>query len=188
MTSQYAHRTESPATTVAQVLRSLLLHPKEMLLGRWNWKAAILASVLRGLIFFVATLKAGWHAAVGAMLVECAYRAVTSGFWGAITQAFKGAEPGWLANLAVLILVPLLAHGLQLIVHLASGTKRLWASMLSSIALTVVSTLFNLYAMRHGALLVGPESRGFGSDLSRLPKLIIGFLAAGPRLLFRLFE
>ena len=173
--------------SVAEVLRALLFHPREWLLEQWNWKAAVLASVLRSAIFFFATLKAGWHAASAAMLLEFCYRALTSGFWGAIAQAFEDARPIWLATLAALILVPLLSHTLELLLHLLEGTPRLWAGMLTSILFTVLSTLFNLYAMRRGALLVGAEDRGFASDLRRMPLLIAGFVAAGPRLLWRFF-
>jgi hypothetical protein len=161
-----------------------MLHP-QWLLQHWNWKAAVLASVLRGTIFFVSTLKSGLHAAAAAMLVECSYRALTSGFWGAITQALQPAEPAWLATVAALILIPLLAHGLQLLIHLVEGTPRLWIGMLTSVLFTVISTLFNLYAMRRGAMLVGTKSRSFASDMLRMPRLIAGFIAAGPRFMWR---
>ena len=170
---------------VSDVLRGFVLHPKEWLLRRWNWKAAILASVLRGVIFFASNWRAGWRAASAAMAVEFAYRAVTSGFWGAMTQAFEGAEPAWLATLSALLVIPLVSHALELLVHLLEGTPRLWASMLSSIVFTALSTLFNLYAMRRGAFLVGAKGRGFGSDLRALPKLIAGFGAAVPRAILR---
>jgi hypothetical protein len=60
--------------------------------------------------------------------------------------------------------------------------------MLSSVVFTTLSTLFNLYAMRRGALLVGGQGRGFGSDLRALPGLIGGFLVAGPKALLRLMD
>ena len=162
----------------------MLFHPHEWLLQRWNWKAAILASVLRAAIFFVSHLKAGRHAAVTAMLVEFFYRALTSGFWGAITQAFEGAEPPWLAAASALLLIPLLSHSLELLLLLLEHSSRLWPSLLSSLLFTALSTSFNLYAMRRGALLVGSEGRSFKSDLRRMPRLIAGFVAAGPKALF----
>ncbi|HEX4169535.1 MAG TPA: hypothetical protein VHZ55_29075 [Bryobacteraceae bacterium] len=170
---------------MAEVLGGLALHPREWLIQKWNWKAAALASVLRGVIFFISNLRAGWHAATAAMLVEFGYRAVTSGFWGAITQAFEGAEPAWLATLSALIVIPLLSHALELLVHLMERTPQLWTSMLSSLIFTAIATLFNLYAMRRGALLVGSEARGFRSDLREMPRLIGGFIIAGPRALLR---
>jgi hypothetical protein len=45
--------------------------------------------------------------------------------------------------------------------------------------------LFNLYAMRRGALVVGAEAPSIGADLRRVPRLIAGFIAAGPLFIFR---
>jgi hypothetical protein len=45
---------------------------------------------------------------------------------------------------------------------------------------TVVSTLFNFYAMRRGALAVGRDTPSMLDDLRAMPRLITGFLAAVP--------
>jgi hypothetical protein len=110
-------RKPAPGMEVADVWHGMILNPREWLIRRWNWKAAVLASVLRSVIFFSSNFKAGWRAAGAAMVVEFGYRALTSGFWGAMTQAFESAKPAWLATLSALLVIPLLSHGLELLVH-----------------------------------------------------------------------
>jgi hypothetical protein len=55
-------------------------------------------------------------------------------------------------------------------------------SILTSICFTQISNLFNLYAMRKGALIVGTEARPLGEDMMRVPSLIGGFLLVLPRM------
>jgi len=130
----------------------------------------------------------GLESASAAMLVEFLYRALTAGFYGAITQAFRKAEPAWAAGFAVLGLLPIISHSLELTVHLLRGTPKIITSLTASICFTVVSTLFNLYAMRRGALVVGAEGRPLTADLKMMPRLICGFLAAGPASLRKLIH
>ena len=163
-------------TTVAGVLRSIVFEPRRMLLEKWNWKSALFSSAIRALIFLFSNLAAGWRAASGAMLAEFIYRAVTAGFYGALTQAFRECEPPWAANLAVMLLLPLASHSIELMVHLARGTPRIITSISVSVIFTAISTLFNLYAMRRGALVVGEGCGSVASDLARMPELIGGFL------------
>ena len=93
--------------TPAQALADLITRPGELLVRRWNWKAAFSSSIIRALIFFFANVAAGWHAAAGAMLAEYLYRAATSGFYGAITQHISEAEPEWQAAIAAMLILPL---------------------------------------------------------------------------------
>jgi hypothetical protein len=171
--------------TVFRVMRSLVANPGHLLIERWNWKAALFSATLRALLFLLANLTAGWKAATAAMLVEFLYRAVTAGFYGSITQAFREAEPAWAAGLAVLVLLPVLSHSIELTLHLLRGTPKIITSLTASICFTLVSTLFNLYAMRRGALVVGAEGGSVIADLRRMPHLICGFLAAGPKFILR---
>lgn len=147
-----------------------------------------MSSLIRAAIFFFTNLSAGWHAAIGAMLAELALRSLTSGFYGAITEALASARPAWAAMAAAMVLLPLLAHSLELLVHWLRHTPNLALSILSSVAFTVISTAFNFYAMRRGALLVGHGSRPIREDLSRIPGLILEFILAGPRWIFRKFQ
>lgn len=174
-----------PAVTVLDVLRRLGTQPGEALIRNWNWKSSLFSSVLRALVFLCANLTAGWRAATGAMLAEFVYRAITAGFYGAITQAFRTAEPAWAAGVVVMILLPLVSHSLEIAIHILRGTPKIVTSIAASVCFTVVSTLFHLYAVRRGALVVESGSDSLGSDLKRLPRLIAGFVSQVPTYLYR---
>jgi hypothetical protein len=163
---------------VGQVLREIIRHPVARVGRCWNWKSALLSSAFRAQIFFVANLGAGLDAARAAMLTEFVFRALTAGFYGALTQNFRHATPRWLATVTALILLPVATHSIELLVHWLRGTERLAASIALSALFTVISTLFNLFAMRHGVLIVG-EGRGtLLSDLRQMPRLIVLFVAS----------
>jgi hypothetical protein len=171
------------APTVGAVFKQLATNPGPLLIRRWNWKSAILSSLFRAAIFFFANLVAGWHAALGALLAELALRAATSGFYGAITEAFSEARPVWAAMAAAMVFLPLANHSLEFLVHWLRGTPKLGVSITASIIFTALSTSFNLYVMRHGVLTVGGESKSLREDLARLLPLAGQFLLAGPRVL-----
>jgi hypothetical protein len=176
----------SPVTPF-QVLFRLFTHPSEYLIRRWNWKAALFSSTMRACIFFFTNLTAGWRAASGAMLAEFLYRAVTTGFYGAITQAFREAKPPWLAMLVATIFLPVFSHSLELCVHLLRGTPKLFTSILASVIFTVLSTLFMLYAMRRGSFVVGSDARSLDHDIRQIPRILAGFLWAGPSAAIKFF-
>ena len=177
------HAHDSPS--VAAVLEELVRHPARLLIQRWNWKAAVLSSLLRAAIFFFTNLVAGWHAAVGALIAELALRTATSGFYGAITEAFSEAQPAWAAMAVALIVLPLANHSLEFLVHWLRGTPKLGLSMTASVMFTAVSTSFNLYVMRHGVLTVGGKSKSLLEDLGLLLPLLGQFLLAVPRAIVR---
>jgi hypothetical protein len=179
-------RVNSPGCqTVGAVLKSLALHPIDHLIRRWNWKSALLSSLLRGALFFSTNLVAGWHAALGALVAEFVFRSVTSGFYGSITEAFRKARPAWVATATAIVLLPVVSHTLEFFVHWLRGTPKLALSIGVSIAFTAVSTAFNLYAMRRGVLIVGGGRRSLGHDLRLIPGLIVSFIMAGPRSIAR---
>jgi hypothetical protein len=156
-----------------------------MLLRRWNWKSAIFSSLIRAAIFFFANLTAGWRAATGAMVAEFLYRGISAGFYGALTQAFREVEPEWAAAIAVSLLLPISSHTIELIVHFLRHTPNLVASISASACCTVISTSFNQYAMRRGALVVGMGARSVAADMKQVPALIAGFVISGPVALYR---
>jgi hypothetical protein len=91
-----------------------------------------------------------------------------------------------------MVLVPAIAHSVEFTVHFLAGTPVLKASIAASVAFSVLSTLFNLFAMRRGVLVVGTRSGSLAQDLRRLPAISAQFLMAGPlamrRAILRVFE
>lgn len=162
--------------SVGRVLLLVGRHPWRYVARRWNYKSAAMSSLFRAVLFFVVNLTAGMAAAIGAMTTEFVFRFMTAGFYGALTQAFRRAEPEPAATLAVMVLLPLVGHSLELAIHWSRGTPRLAESILASVALTAISTAFNLFAMRRGALIIGDGSRSLWHDLTHMPALFHSFL------------
>jgi len=163
-------------------MRWACAHPVELFIRRWNWKSALFSALFRGGIFFTVNLKAGWRAAVGAMLAEFAWRTATSGGWGAVTQMLRKVKPEWQAVLGAMLFVPAVSHSIEFTIHYTRGTPMLARSIITSICFTQISNLFNLYAMHKGALIVGADARPLGEDMRRVPSLIGGFLLVLPRM------
>jgi hypothetical protein len=178
--------TTLPPVSVAEALADLLLNPWRRLLLRWNWKTALLSACARGTIFFVANLGAGLGAAIGAMGVEAALFATLAGFYGALAQAFRRARPAWAATMTVMALAPAANHTLEYLMHYANGTKRIAAGVVASISLSILSAMFNLFAMRRGVLIVGDEKASLMDDLRRMPRVVFDFVMTIPRALWKL--
>ncbi|OGF59569.1 MAG: hypothetical protein A2Y62_03795 [Candidatus Fischerbacteria bacterium RBG_13_37_8] len=171
--------------SVGEAFLHLLKHPYIHLIQRWNWKAALLSSIFRAIIFFFTNIVAGFAAAMSAMIVEFAYRGVTAGFYGALTQVFRKARPAWFASITVMIFVPAISHIAEFLVHLINGTKKLGTSIIASVAFSVLSTLFNFYAMRRGVLIVGDQNFSLKEDMRRMPRIIAGFLLDIPIAIYK---
>ncbi len=144
-----------------------------------------MSAAYRAPIFFFTSLKAGWRGAVAAMVAETAFRALTSGFWGAFTQALRLMEPAWLAVFLVVVVAPVVVQGLEYSVHAANGTANLKQGFLVSCLVTGVASLFNWYAMRHGTFVTGREGSTLWQDVKRLPLIVWGFVAIGPVAVWR---
>lgn len=172
-----------PHRPVLDLLFDLIKHPKELLL-LWNWKAATLSIILRGPIFLGVSVRRGWHEALGALCTELIFCAISAGFYGAVVQCLKDGEPQWFTGVLLALLVPLLLQGFEYLLHWFRGTPHLHVAAIVSLIVSGLSALFNWYAMRRGTLLVGAEGGGFGTDLGRLPRLLLGFLSVLPSRLF----
>ena len=170
--------------TVPAALAGLLINPVRLLLS-WNWKTALLSACVRGTIFFVSNLGAGLAAALAAMAVEAALFATLAGFYGALAQSFRHARPVWAATMTVMILMPTVNHTLEYAIHNANDTEKIAAGVAASISLSVVSAMFNLFAMRRGVLVVGDEKGSLIDDLRRMPRVVFDFVMAIPRALWR---
>jgi hypothetical protein len=161
---------------VGDVLLGFLTRPGDMLWRRWNWKSAVFSSASRSALFFAANLSAGHHAAIQAFLTELVYRGTTAGFYGAMTEAFRHASPPRRASIAAMLVVPAVAHSLEAIVHWLRGTPHLATSLVASSIFTIITTMFNLFAMRRGALIVGDGRASLAADVRRMPALVAAFL------------
>jgi hypothetical protein len=167
------------APRLREVLRDIVCHPVRHFVERWNWKSAALSSIGRAIIFLVANLPAGAGAGLRAMLTEFVFRGVMSGVLGSITQALGTARSTRSAMLTAVVALPALGHTVEYVVHRAAGTPRLHQSIAASIAFSILTTAFNFFAMRRGALIVGNGQQSLGADLQRMPRLIGAFIKAG---------
>jgi hypothetical protein len=185
--------------SISDVFRSIVSHPFQII-ARWNWKVALIGSSVRAFIYLV-TYKAtnSWVVTLAAVFVELGFRFLTSGFFGALTQSFRRANPAWLASLTVTLMFPLISHIIEYFTHFAqekwfsdflpaSGNEdsRL-RSFAISVLFSVLSALFNMYMMRHGVLLVGAgeETKSFKDDLKSIPQLVVDFTIYLPNQIVR---
>ena len=174
--------------TVANTLRALCRQPFRLIFLRWHWKAALLSALVRGSLFFIATLSAGVAAAFAAMRLEALIYAVLAGFYGALIQSFRRVQPAWAATLTVMCLLPLLNHSIEFAIHALNGTPRLGKGMIVSIGFSFFSACFNLFAMRRGIFIVGDERRSILADLRQLPRVVWQFVMAAPLALRRICQ
>jgi hypothetical protein len=144
----------------------------------WNYKSAVLSTLLRALVFFAVNLTAGLEAATAAVITDLSFRFILAGFTGALTQALGRLQPPARGTLAAFVILPAVAHTLEWFVHWWRGTVMLAASVAASLVFTAVSTLFTLFAMRRGVLIVGEGGGSLLSDLRRMPRLVLTFLTA----------
>lgn len=154
-----------------QVFSNLWRNPGELLVRRWNWKSALWSSLCRSTLFFAVNFAAGWEAAMWAMAAEFAYRSVAAGFYGALTQSFRHVEPRWQGMVVATAVLITVSHSIELGIHWLRGTPNLWASIAASCCFTLISTLFNLHAMRRGVLVTGRDGHGLLTDLRLLPTI-----------------
>ena len=115
-----------------------------------------------------------------AVLTECLFCMISAGFYGAVVQNLRDAEPQWLTILFLTAVMPAIFQVLEFFLHWIRGTPHLRLAEFVSLVVSAISSLFNWYAMRRGALLVGGEGGTFASDLRRLPGLLVAFITALP--------
>ena len=185
---------EEKEISIGDVFRSLGQHPWQIL-ARWNWKSASLGAILRASFYFTVykASKESWLVTFTAVLLELAFRFLTSGISGSLVQSFRRATPIWLATLIVTISLPIFSHSVEFITHYsqerffsnvfpASENNARQKAFAISVLFSVLSALFNLFVMRHGVLLVGAgeETKSFWSDMKRIPFLIAEFVTYLP--------
>ena len=186
MTSAADQGNESPRTTVGKALLQVLCNPFYHFIRHWNWKSALFGAINRGTIFLVATMKRGRVEMSVAVLVEILFTCATAGIYAAFTQAMRFAEPEWLGASVVALVIPGALYGADYFAHIWTGMHNVRPAVGFATGLSVVSTLFNLFIMRRGAMVVGEGSQPLWRDLLRIPGLIVQFLIAGPLRLWRI--
>ena len=176
--------TPENSRTIHGVTSELIRHPFRTLILNWNWKAAIISSVLRAPIFFGAYLahNQGLKMALAAMGVQFIFRAVTGGTNGAIIQSFSKIEPAWHAVVTIPVVLTVVMHIGEWFVQVGfdryAGTKGKTTAVLLSILGSVISAGFNLFAMRRGVLLVKDESQqSFWHDIKQMPWIVFELVA-----------
>jgi hypothetical protein len=188
---------------VTDVLRNLVRHPAQII-HRWNWKAASLGAILRASFYFTVyqASRESWAVTLTAVLVEFSFRFFTTGIAGAVIQSFRKATPVWAANLAVSIALPAFGHTVEFVTHWAQERYLydVFAASENSVArqrafaisvfFSVISALFNLFAMKHGVLLVGAgeETKSLAEDIKRIPRMVGEFTAYLPVLIAKYLE
>ncbi len=171
-------------TTVPRVLLSLLRHPIRSLVLRWNWKSAVLSAALRAPIFFFTYVfkKDGLRLAIGAAITQSVFRLIFGGINGAIIQSFSRVEPPWHAVLTVPLVLAAFSHVVEFFVQTAydhqTGVNGKGKAISISVLVSAISAVFNLFAMRRGALLVKDESQqSIWRDLRRMPRIALEFIS-----------
>jgi hypothetical protein len=177
---------EQQGPAVGTVVWQIVTKPYDTFIRNWNWKAATLSSGLRAPIFLLTSLSHGLHRAIIAMLVEAVFRASTTGFFAAVTQALRKAQPTWKALLVMLTIFPAITLALDLPLHMAMHTRGLARGMFVAILLSSFASVFDLYVMKRGTLIVGGEGKSFLSDLKSLPLLAFRFVLEPPIWAWRL--
>jgi len=169
--------------TIAEACAELGRHPIRSVMRRWHWKSAALSSLLRALLFFATSLAGGGGLAARAAVIEFVLRIPLVGVLAAVAQTVQDVEPAWAGVLVAMALIPALAHVAEFLVQWLVGTPDLAAGMIASVAMSMVSTVFTVFVMRRGVMIVGEGARPFGDDLRQLPRLLIAFALAVPRAL-----
>jgi hypothetical protein len=176
------HDTFTTSTRLSEITSYLVKHPLQAMIVRWNWKAASLSALLRASIYLSVYFKHGMAEAIGVTLALSIFRFLFGGVNGAIIQSYRRVQPAWHAVLTVPLLLAALSHVMEFIVltgyDAIFGTVGKKNAILISVVVSIISAIFNLFAMRRGALIVRDESmQSFWRDLIRMPWLIFEFIS-----------
>lgn len=137
----------------------------------WNWKSALVSALMRAPIFFAVNVEAGLDAATAAFATEFVYRVCSAGFYGALTNYFARRRGQRAATIQALVILPVLAHSVEYVVHRLAGTPYIATAIGASIAISMVTTRISLFLMRRGLFVAGGQS--FTADVGDLLQLIV---------------
>ncbi len=171
---------DSIPTSLSGVLKALARHPLRWMIRYWNWKNAVLSAVARTSIFFTVNLTASWDSALDAAVTELFYRAPMVGTLASLSQAFRRVRPAWAASLVIMVALPAIGHGVEFAVHSLRGTAKLYESVLTSVAFSMVSAVVSYFLHRRDVLIVGHGQRPFRDDLLQVPLELYDMLLRKP--------
>jgi hypothetical protein len=179
--------------TIGGVLKYLFTSPIHAVILRWNWKAAFLSALLRSPIFFAAYRKEGIALAIGAAGAQFLFRTIFGGMNGAIIQSFSKVEPAWHALLTVPLILATFSHIVEYIVQTIydryTGTTSAGKAITVSVIISVISAVFNLFAMRRGALLVKDEQQqSLLKDFASFPRITVEFIFFAPQKVWEMYH
>jgi hypothetical protein len=185
----------APKNTIGEAWSNLLRNPS-LFIRYWNYKGAILSGTLRAPIFLITYLvgKESLKLAIGAALVQFAFRFLFAGVGGALIQGFRRVEPPWKALLTILMVVPIISHLLEFFfqfsfAYLTGTNDHTDEAIVRSICVSIISALFTLFIMRRNVMIVGEaESKSLLHDVIRLPVLIFQFCAFIPNEISAMFR
>jgi hypothetical protein len=141
----------------------------------WNWKVALLTAALRGGACAAALRHVEVHARRHFGIVEAAFVLLTCGFFSALQQQSLGIRSERLAWVACVVVVPLTSLGMDGGLHFWLDGRRTQQLGPAALAFTLVSATFHWHMIRNGALLVGEEAHTLGTDLRRIPRLLVSY-------------
>jgi hypothetical protein len=159
---------------VGAVARYVIAHPWEVFVARWNWKAAALSALFRGLAIALPMAGISGQGALRSVAIEIAFRIAVGGFWGSLLQAFRDAQPALLAGLCVGIILPAGAHLLEYAALRAGHATHITTAMIVSVIVSTGSMLINFGLMRRGLLITGEDGAPLYRDLRRIPAALAG--------------
>jgi hypothetical protein len=114
--------------------------------------------------------------ALRSVCIEIAVRLIIGGFWGSLMQAFRDAQPAWLAGLAVAVVLPATAHAFEFAMLRAGHATHVFTAMIVSVVISIGSLLINFGLMRRGLLVTGEEGAPLLRDLQRIPAALAAMM------------
>jgi hypothetical protein len=111
------------------------------------------------------------------MGTQAGFRLTVGGFVSGVIERLCVIQPRWLGTTLAFTIVPIVVHGAELLVHAGAGTPKLVLGGILSLSVTLMSTGFQLFAMRRGALIAGEGGKSLVEDMTALPRLMADFVA-----------
>jgi hypothetical protein len=137
----------------------------------------LLSAVARSLVYLATMMRAGAHGRLAVVLVEMGYVTLTAGIYAGMQQKALRVRPRLVGSAIVVVGVPGLAQLFDLLAHHATGAVAPPRATLSVCVFALISALFHLHVMRHGAFLTGSVGRSLAEDFRAMPRLVAGFAA-----------